>query len=265
MRRLSLLCLIFVLALLPSSASASTLPPSGSTAYGADISWPNCPKGMGIPERRTEGQPMPTAKAQFVITGLTNGPGFTPNPCLASQVAWVKERHLWAGAYAITTYPTLDQLKRYGGRGSGPQRLFRTGAAQANVNVRNMRSAGLRPPMVWVDIEPVKSAPWSGNQPFNNAVIDGVLAAYRGAGLKVGFYSYAYGWRQITGGRRMTSVPTWVPSGNDQRSSALARCTQPSFSGGRVLLGQWTEANRDHNVTCAGVAGPMFRSLFAST
>ena len=42
---------------------------------GADISWPNCPKGMGIPSRRTLGLPMPKKHAQFAIIGLTNGPG----------------------------------------------------------------------------------------------------------------------------------------------------------------------------------------------
>jgi len=266
MRRL-LLLLAFLIALPGPSASASTLPATGSAAYGADISWPNCPTGMGIPSRPTEGRPMPQEDAQFVILGLTNGPGFTPNPCLASQVSWVKARHLWAGAYALTSYPTAAQLKEYGGAGSGGQRLFRTGVAQAQYNVRTMRRAGLRPPMVWVDVEPVRGFPWSGSYSFNNALIDGAVAGYRGAGLKVGFYSYAYGWRQITGGRQITAVATWVPSGNDRRASALARCSQRSFSGGKVLLGQWTAGERDHNVTCPGVTGSpsRFPGLFAST
>ncbi len=264
MRRLILCCLALALAF-PVPASASTVPPAGSTAYGNDISWPNCPKGMGIPSRPTEGKPMPHPAAQFVIIGLTNGPAFTPNPCLADQVAWVRARHLWAGAYAITSYPTAAQLSQYGGRGTGTQRLHRVGIAQAQDNVRKMRRAGLRPPMVWIDVEPVKLAPWSGNPTFNNALIDGVMAGYRGAGLKVGFYSYAYGWRQITGGRQLPSYATWVPSGNDRRASAMARCSQRSFSGGRVLLGQWTADERDHNVTCPGVTGRQFQVLFAAT
>ena len=47
------------------------------------------------------------------------------------------------------------------------------GVAQANDNVRKLRAAGLRTPLVWVDVEPVKSAPWSGNPALNNAVVDG--------------------------------------------------------------------------------------------
>lgn len=263
--RLAVLLAVPAVGLVVTSPSlASTSPAYRSATAGADISWPNCPKGMGIASRRTEGQPMPQSGTQFVVMGLTNGPGFTPNPCLAAQVSWTKERHLWAGAYAITTYPTAGQLTTYGGRGAGAQRLFRTGVAQAQFNVRNMRRAGLRPPLVWVDVEPVSVQPWSGNVAFNNAVVDGVVAGYRGAGLAVGLYSYAYGWKHITGGRRLPTVATWVPSGDDQRSSALGRCGSASFSGGVVLIGQWTADARDHDVTCPA-AGGRFPRLFAST
>ena len=66
----------------------------GSPVLGGDISWPQCPKGLGIPQRRTLGLPMPTPDMEYVVVGLTNGPGFYPNPCLADQVAWVRERGL---------------------------------------------------------------------------------------------------------------------------------------------------------------------------
>ena len=56
----SLLCAVLLvpaIALAESHASAA-----GTTASvkGADISWPNCPEGMGIPSRRSSGEPMPT-------------------------------------------------------------------------------------------------------------------------------------------------------------------------------------------------------------
>ncbi len=59
----------------------------GPRTPGRDIGWPNCPPGLGIPERRTLGKPMPPARVRFVVVGLTNGPAFTPNPCLREQVA----------------------------------------------------------------------------------------------------------------------------------------------------------------------------------
>src|SRR5690349_13765701 len=44
-----------------------TADPRPAEVFGADISWPQCPKGMGIPEKRTLGAPMPTAAAEFVV------------------------------------------------------------------------------------------------------------------------------------------------------------------------------------------------------
>ena len=84
---------------------------------GADISWPNCPKGLGIPSRKTLGKPLPRKAARFVVIGLTNGPAFHPNPCLASHVEYARERRMWASAYAVATYPTNKQLREYGDAG----------------------------------------------------------------------------------------------------------------------------------------------------
>lgn len=241
-----------------TTGHASTLPARGSAVSGADISWPNCPKGMGIPQRPTLGLPMPLASAKYVIIGLTNGPGFTPNPCLARQIAWVKARHLWLGVYSVVSYPTAAQLRKYGGTGTLRTRLHRVGVAQARFNLATMRKAGLaRAPMVWVDVEPVRSAPWSSSTRNNNAVIDGAMLAYRVARMHVGLYSYRYGWKEITGGRRLPTVSTWVP---------LSTCSKPSFSGGPILLTQTTSNSRDLNKTCPGRVGPSrFRVLFKAT
>ena len=212
--------------LLPGfTADASTAPRAGTTVSGVDIGWPNCPKGMGIPQRRTQGNPMPPASAKYVVIGLTNGPGFTPNPCLASQVAWVKARHLWTGAYSVVSYPTAAQLSRYGGAGTLSTRLYRTGVAEARFNLANLHKAGVaRIPMVWVDVEPVHGWPWS-TPARNNAVINGVIAAYQAAGVRLGVYSYASGWKEITGGRRLASLPTWVPLPVSE--TAIGRATKP--------------------------------------
>lgn len=253
----ALLCLAITLAT-GGAAESSTLPARGSAVAGADISWPNCPPGMGIPQRRTLGQPMPPAGSRYVVVGLTNGPGFTPNPCLARQVAWVRARHLWLGVYGVVSYPTAAQLKKYGGTGTVATRVRRVGVAQARFNLATMRKAGLaKAPMAWVDVEPVKGWPWSASTAANNALVDGALAGYRAAGMRVGLYSYKYGWTQITGGRRLPTVPTWVP---------MSTCSRASFSGGPVWLTQTTSNGSDLNRTCPGQVGPSrFPQVFAST
>ena len=232
------------------AAEASTVPTPGTTVSGNDIGWPNCPKGMGIPERPTQGNPMPPSTARYVVVGLTNGPGFTPNPCLAGQVAWVRARHLWLGAYSVVSYPTAAQLRAHGGTGDLATRLRRTGVAQARYNLATMRRAGMSVPFVWVDVEPVRGWPWSSSTAANNAVISGVIAAYQVAGLRVGLYSYRYGWNEITGGRRQPTMPTWVP---------LQTCTTPSFSGGPTWMTQTTSGGLDWNRTCPGLAGTAAR------
>ena len=98
MRRLLLLAVSAAL-LLSAAPTASALPSGTSQAgrsaqdaasptvapgvRGGDLSWPNCPKGMGVPGRRTQGLPLPWATAKYWILGLTNGRAFTRNPCLA--------------------------------------------------------------------------------------------------------------------------------------------------------------------------------------
>ena len=244
MKRVLALVVLAVVALLGETAHAVTTPDLRTAVHGADVSWPNCPKGMGIPQRPTEGAPMPTASSRFVVLGLTNGPGFTPNPCLVSQIRWVRARHLWLGAYSVVSYPTAAQLQRYGGSGSLATRLFRVGVAQARTNAVNLRHAGVaRVPMVWVDVEPVRGWPWSTRATANNAVLDGVLAEYRALGIRVGIYSYRTGWQEITGGRRLPSLPTWVP---------LSSCGKASFSGGPVWMTQTTSGSADLDVTCPG-------------
>ena len=110
--------------------------PGPGPMVGADISWPNCPRGMGIRSRPTQGKPLPLRSARFVVIGLTNGPAFHENPCLASHVAYARERRMWASAYAVATYPTRSQLAGYGNDGPADPstrrgRLFNTGYAQA--------------------------------------------------------------------------------------------------------------------------------------
>jgi uncharacterized protein with LGFP repeats len=247
-----------------TAATTAEIPPPPEM-FGYDVSWPQCPAGSGIPERPGYGLPLPPASSQFVIIGLTNGPAFTPNPCLADQVGWAKAHLQWAAGYAVVTYPTAAQLATYGGAGPYPttnsaDRLRNVGYAQAVYNLARMREAGLNAKFVWVDVEPYPVRPWSSDQAANNAVIDGVLRGYQDGGFPTGFYSYDNGWREITGGRRDTVRPTWVPAGRRTEADARAKCTQPSFSGGPVVIGQWTDGTYDYNVTCPGKPqAPYFR------
>ena len=96
---------------------------------------------------------MPTDEAEYVVIGLTNGPGFHANPCLADQVAWAKQRGLLVAAYSVISWPDEAPSEQYGG-------LREAGYAQAEFNVASMKAAGLDSPIVWLDVEQVPFYEW---------------------------------------------------------------------------------------------------------
>ncbi len=224
---------------------------------GADASWPQCPKGMGIPQKQGQGSPMPLAQAKYVLLGLTNGPGFTANPCLADQVGWVRSRGLMLGAYAVISGP--NRLVPAGATTKGPYdsgsatgRMGNLGHQQARYSIAVMKRLGIEVPAVWLDVEPVPEFDWGRDTAANAAVVRGAARAYRKAGYQVGAYSTPALWQHVVGDLRL-GVPEWRAAGQTSRAEALRRCRPDwSFQGGEALLGQWVEAGRDQNVVCPG-------------
>ncbi len=195
---------------------------------GGDVSWPQCPKGMGIPQKRSLGSPMPLPSAKFVILGLTNGPAFAPNPCLASQDPWVKSRRLLAAAYAVNSYPNDQTLARYGKEGpfdagSRLGALSNVGYQQAKFNLATMKRSGLQTPIVWLDVEPVPIFEWSSDTTANAAVVRGAARGYTDAGYRIGAYSTQALWTTVVGGLRL-GIPEWRAAGQTSRAEALRRC-----------------------------------------
>lgn len=224
---------------------------------GGDVSWPQCPPGLGIPQKRTLGAPMPLDSAEFVVIGLTNGPAFYPNPCLADQVAWVRERRLMAAAYSVLSYPEPRHLRQYGGQGpydAGTRlgRLGNVGYQQALFNIATMRRAGLESPVVWLDVEHVPDFDWPDDPQANAAVVRGAERGYSEAGYLVGVYSTQYLWQAVVGDLRL-GLPEWRAAGQTSRAEALRRCgPERMIQGGAAILAQWVEFGRDRNVTCPG-------------
>jgi hypothetical protein len=227
------------------NAESASVPPRDGPVLGADISWPQCPPGMGIPHKETSGQPMPTAQAEYVVIGLTNGPGFHANPCLADQVAWAKERGLLVSAYSVISWPDGAAQQQYGG-------LQEAGHAQAAFNVASMKAAGLDSPVVWLDVEQVPYYEWSTSTAANAEVVLGAAQGYLDAGYRVGVYSTPAIWSGLVGDLSL-GVPEWRAAGQTSRAEAESRCGEDwSIQGGEAVLAQWVEDARDVNVTCPG-------------
>ena len=248
----------------PTPKPDRRIPPRDGPVFGADMSWPQCPKGMGIPQKRSHGAPPPTDAAEFVILGLTNGPGFVRNPCLPDQVEWVRSRGLMAAAYAVGSFPDAETVAQH--RGSGPfdgrsqlGALRNTGYQQARYNATSMLLTGLETPIVWIDVETVPDFEWSADQVANAAVVEGLARGYREAGYRIGIYSTPYLWEQVVGDFAL-GVPEWRAAGQTSMDEALSRCGADwVIQGGPAVLGQWVEDDRDRNITCPGVSAELGR------
>ena len=231
--------------------------------FGNDISWPQCPTSVG-----GYGLPMPPTTTGFVVMGLTKGLPFTENPCLASQIAWVRTNSRPAHAYTMAGFPTAAQLTTYGA--SGPwntstraARLSNVGYAEATYAAASLKRIAWHPPVVWIDVEPRSAQPWPtasyAQQLENRYVIEGLMRGLKDAGFAYGVYSNTSGWQSITGSWWLPGVPVWATAGTlDYPNEALDRCTQPSFSGGRPYLSQWWDATRDYDRTCEPYAFTSF-------
>ncbi len=252
----------------PASAEDATAAPDAPAAVaagvrGADISWPNCPKGMGVPGRRTLGLPLPTAKAQFFVIGLTNGRAFTRNPCLAQHLTVAAERGVHASAYTMLSYPNRAERRAHGwsgpfGTATYADRIANVGYAQAAFALDTMATAKFASPFVWIDVEPRAERRWSRKWVNNQALIRGALRAAADRGIGSGIYTYSLAWRQITGGMRV-DVPLWAPGHSRARTFAgklrqtAASCSRAGFTGGPLVMAQWVWRNRDHNITCPAI------------
>jgi hypothetical protein len=248
----------------PKLETPTIAPRQYGPVLGADISWPQCPKGMGIPLKRSAGSPMPIDAARYVILGLTNGPGFYPNPCLALQTEWVRSRGLMAAAYSVISYPEDRHFAAYRDKGpfdSSTRRgaLGNVGYQQARFNLATMRKAGLQSPIIWLDVEPVPDYDWPPDLAANAAVVRGAARGYTEAGFAIGAYSTQALWQRVVGDLRL-GIPEWRAAGQTSREEALRRCgLDRMFQGGPAILSQWLEDGRDQNVTCGSVSSQMAR------
>jgi len=254
-----------LVATLPAAAAATTATTTTATTTataplaGQDVSWPQCPAGRG-----GYSLPMPAASAAFVIVGLTGGRGFTTNPCLASQAGWAKTRGIRTAAYLVPTYPTRAEFGRWGRVGparptSLQGRAYNVGWAQAADAIGVLRRSGLRAKAVWIDVEANRKRPWSSDTDANTALVRGVAAAIRRAGLRPGLYTNSSSWTTYTDGARL-GLPEWRTVGPRSRDDAIAACGASSLNGGRVLLVQHWTSTVDHDVLCAPLSSRAARS-----
>lgn len=247
----------------PQVARLASSPVVAPEVRGGDLSWPQCPKGMGIPGRRTQGQPLPWNTAKYWIFGLTNGRAWTKNPCLAWQLKAAKKRGVLASAYTMLSYPNKAERAKYSTKGpfgtsTYANKIANTGYSQTIYALNTMKAAGLKSPFVWIDVEPRSDRAYSATDSRNRALIKGALRAIADRGLNAGIYTYANAWNDITSGMQI-DVPLWAPGHSRattfaaKMAESLASCSRTSFTGGPLVMTQWVYDKRDHDITCPAI------------
>lgn len=273
---------VFALTLVPASTYAAKPSPSSggssSELVGYDVSYPQCSSSL------------PTNQ-YFGIVGVNDGLATTTNPCLATQLAWANKSLTGSNqpkvqAYVntanpgevinqITTWPTSNvdstgttTANSYGtcagqndaacswqygwNRALDDVSLrFVPAAQQAGINA----NAGAY--TWWLDVETGNT--WQSNNPnmyVNNvATLEGMTSYFEGQGSKVGLYSTAAQWTQITGNvisatSNLNGLGNWRPSGT-RLSVAISNCTvAPLTTGGFISLTQYVSQNLDKNHSC---------------
>jgi hypothetical protein len=221
------------------------LPRAVVGAHGYDVSWPQC---SGSDAAR-----MPPGAPSYLIVGLTNGVDETVNACLNAELDWARERHSGLGAYLAVSFPKRAQRAAagtgmFGACGTSVRcRLRNDGATQAKAALATLHAVGLKPPILWLDVELRQVLPWSQRVTSNNDVLYGVIAALRAAHQPIGIYTTPAMWAQITGGYRLDR-PNWLPTGDGSPSHAAALCPN-SATGGPTWLVQYTR-DLDADITC---------------
>jgi len=105
----------------------------------------------------------------------------------------------------------------------------------------------------WLDVE--TGDVWQTATKLNDAVLQGMVHALTLAGVtSLGAYSTTYQWNQITGGTTsaagsLYALSDWVP-GATSLAGAERNCKQPPFTGGRVVVTQWSGGRYDGDYVC---------------
>lgn len=266
--------------MIPSIVSAAKpVGGGGSTELvGYDISYPQC------------GKRLPTGQ-YFGIVGVNGGTAATTNPCLAEQLVWANKSKVGSNQpriqlyvntanpgeviSQITTWPTSNTDKtgftapNPHGTCAGSNDLacsWQYGwnrAVEANIDrfVPAAHTAGINPSASaytwWLDVETMNTWQSGSNDALvrNTATLEGMTSYFTSQNAKVGLYSTAVQWAQITGNNitassNLNGLPNWRPSGASL-SNAKTNCSvAPLTPGGFISLTQYVIKNLDHNHSC---------------
>ncbi|MGT2427066.1 hypothetical protein [Amnibacterium kyonggiense] len=257
---------------------------------GADASWPACTPPHGT----TRTTPLADRPA-FVVVGVDDGLPGTTSACIAKELAWAATATGGSSQprlayYAMAADPWTAAERRWvpkpfwpssdvvGGRAVAVPRAFASPAhgtacaggheerACAYVYGWAMAEQAAAAPRIpspvghrfWIDVE--AQATWSDDELFDQAVVEGMAAAFTtpvargGVGTTTGIYSDHAEWTRIMGrlrtGSPLDDLDEWLAIGPGTAGDAVGalRHDWPMTPGGRIRMVQWLDGRIDRDL-----------------
>ena len=244
---------------------------------GYDVSYPQC------------GKSLPTDH-YFGIVGINGGNAATANSCLADQLVWANKAKAGSNqskyqAYVNTANPgeVINQITTWpktsaDSNGNTPvnpygacngvndkacswlygwnRSIYTEGVFKAAANSKGLTS-NTSDYVWWLDVETMNTWQTGSSEALsrNTAAIEGFGAYYQSKNAKIGLYSTAVQWTQITGGNisatsNLRGLPNWRPSGSNLANAKSNCSVAPLTSGGFISLTQYVVKNLDNNHSC---------------
>ncbi len=227
------LVLALVVAARPAEAAAATLYPSGTSGY--DVSWPNCGA-------------TPPAHPVFGIVGVSNGTGYSQNPCLASEASWFPSTSLSlyvnTGWYDQSVYVNPNSPRQCAS-GDNNCLAYNYGYNAGLYALSYASSQNIRASTWWLDVE--TSNTWNVDTTQNRNSLQGEYDALMANGVTtVGAYSTTAQWNSVTG-TWLNGWPSWGATTVRTARQAAKYCTGHQFTGGPTYLIQYVSSlDRDY-------------------
>jgi hypothetical protein len=218
---------------LVSSSSASALSPFTRGTTGIDASWPkqNC-------DLVQKSRPA----AAFGIIGVNHGLDFTYNNCLSQEAGTFGNNY---SLYLNTGYPGISYSLKYQSyprhcsEFSNQCLAYNYGYNDAKLSIKYADLNNAHATNWWLDVETDNS--WTDNPFVNVSELQGTIAAIKQYTFfsTIGFYSLQDQWFILTGDWD-NDYFAWTATGADNKAAAVEACREPSFTGGKLLLAQYT-------------------------
>jgi hypothetical protein len=228
---------VALVALLLSTGMAAAHGPYSPGTRGVDIGWPNC--NTRVP------------RVTFGIVGVTDGHGYSTNPCIAKEASHFGNLSLYVntGWYNHSTHINATSPKVCA-QGHNNCLAYNYGYNAGLYAINAAQSVGVSSTTWWLDVETGNT--WNTDVVQNQNSLQGEHDALVAHGATtVGVYSTTAQWKSLTGGWQ-NNWPSWGATTWTTAKHAHTYCTGHEFTGGPSYLMQYkpSGAKVDYDVAC---------------